>query len=100
MKENGISSRRRNGRSWSSSGASPSTGREITERMDKETGWSRSTTLTLLRRLEAKGAVVADSGDGVKRFSPALRGGTPPSGRRRAFSAASTKAASACWSAP
>ena len=49
------------------------TGREVTERMEKEIGWSRSTTLTMLRRLEAKGAVTSDSVGGVKRFSPALR---------------------------
>ena len=49
------------------------TGREVTERMEQEIGWSRSTTLTMLRRLEAKGAVTSDSADGVKRFSPALR---------------------------
>ncbi len=48
------------------------TGREITGRMEQEIGWSRSTTLTMLRRLEAKGAVVSDSEGGVKRFSPAL----------------------------
>ena len=53
--------------------SAPATGRAVTERMKEKTGWSRSTTLTLLRRLEDKGAVVTDSEQGVKRFSPALR---------------------------
>lgn len=53
--------------------ASPLTGRELTERLGKQVGWSRSTTLTLLRRLEAKGAVGGDGEAGVKRFRPLLR---------------------------
>lgn len=48
------------------------TGREASERMQALWGWSRSTTLTLLRRLEAKGAVTAESVDGVKVFRPAV----------------------------
>ena len=39
---------------------SPRTGREITQCLDEKMGWSRSTTLTLLRRLEGKGAVTSD----------------------------------------
>ena len=53
--------------------ASPRTGRELTQAMAARRGWSRSTTLTLLRRLETKGAVTAQEGDGVRRFSPAVR---------------------------
>ena len=34
--------------------AGPLTGREVTQRMEKSCGWSRSTTLTLLSRLETK----------------------------------------------
>ena len=49
---------------------SPLTGREVTERMHEEHGWSRSTTLTLLARMEAKGAVAGDTGSGKKEFSP------------------------------
>lgn len=53
--------------------ASPRTGRELAQEMAARRGWSRSTTLTLLRRLETKGAVTAQEGDGVRRFSPAVR---------------------------
>ena len=51
----------------------PATGRELTERLEKRCGWNRSTTLTLLRRMEAKGAVSASQTGGVKSFSPLLR---------------------------
>ena len=35
-------------------------------------GWTRSTTLTLLRRLEAKGAVVGDTKGELKMFRPLI----------------------------
>lgn len=51
----------------------PLTGREVTQRMERQCGWSRSTTLTLLSRLEAKGAVVSKAEEkGPKVFSPLL----------------------------
>lgn len=46
------------------------TGREIIDALGKTTGWSRSTTLTLLRRLEDKGAVSAVSEGGMKHYRP------------------------------
>ena len=49
------------------------TGRELCERLEKRCGWNRSTTLTLLRRMEAKRAVAASHTGGVKTFSPLLR---------------------------
>lgn len=49
------------------------TGREATERMEKKMGWNRSTTLTLLRRMEEKGMVTSSDESGTKTFSPALR---------------------------
>ena len=49
---------------------SPRTGRELTEALGKSCGWSRSTTLTLLRRLEAKGAVGSGESGGLKTFLP------------------------------
>mgnify|MGYP000851318394 CR=1 FL=1 len=52
---------------------SPRTGREATEWLEKRMGWNRSTTLTLLRRLEAKGAVASDSEGGMKSFRPLVR---------------------------
>ena len=52
----------------------PLTGREVTARMEDRCGWSRSTTLTLLSRLEAKGALESVPAEkGPKVFSPLLR---------------------------
>ena len=50
--------------------AAPRTGRAIIDALHETPGWSRSTTLTLLRRLEDKGAVSAESEGGVKRYRP------------------------------
>lgn len=50
----------------------PRTGREAVAWLEERMGWNRSTTLTLLRRLEAKGAVVSAVRDGMKAFSPAI----------------------------
>lgn len=52
---------------------SPRTGREATQWLEDRMGWNRSTTLTLLRRLEAKGAVSSDTESGVKSFQPLIR---------------------------
>ena len=48
----------------------PRTGRELSEALEKVNGWSRSTTLTLLRRLEDKGAVGTETEGRVKAFLP------------------------------
>ena len=53
--------------------ASPKTGREITDQLERAEGWNRSTTLTLLSRLETKGAVLSDTDGRKKTFSPLLR---------------------------
>lgn len=50
----------------------PRTGRETVAWLDKKMGWSRSTTLTLLRRLEEKGAVAGDTEGAVKTFRPLI----------------------------
>lgn len=50
----------------------PQMGREVVETLEKRVGWNRSTTLTLLRRLEKKGAVTDDSREGVKVFMAAV----------------------------
>ena len=50
--------------------AAPLTGREVTQKMQQRCGWSRSTTLTLLSRMEAKGAVAGESEGGKKAFRP------------------------------
>lgn len=49
------------------------TGRQATEYIEEQRGWNRSTTLTLLSRLEAKGAVMTSKKDGKKVFIPAIR---------------------------
>ncbi len=49
------------------------TGRELCETMERLCGWNRSTTLTLLRRMEAKGAVEGAQEGPVKVFRPLLR---------------------------
>ena len=51
---------------------SPLTGRQLTDCMEQKMGWNRSTTLTLLRRLEEKGAVASDSQETKKLFFPNL----------------------------
>lgn len=46
---------------------SPLTGRQLTDLLEGKMGWNRSTTLTMLHRLEEKGAVWSDS-QGVKKL--------------------------------
>ena len=54
--------------------AGPLTGREVIQRMEQRCGWSRSTTLTLLGRLEHKGALESVPAEkGPKVFSPLLK---------------------------
>ena len=50
----------------------PQTGREIAESMKKKMGWARTTTLTVLGRLEGKGAITAESSGGMKAYSPLI----------------------------
>ena len=54
---------------WQSPGSS---GRSLTEALAAQTGWSRSTTLTLLRRLLDKGAVRTELLDGTHVYFPLL----------------------------
>lgn len=51
---------------------SPRTGRETIDFLKEKMGWSRSTTLTLLRRMEEKGAIGSESGGEVKQFIPLI----------------------------
>ena len=51
---------------------SPRTGRETVAWLDRRMGWNRSTTLTMLRRLEAKGAVRGDTEGDLKTFRPLI----------------------------
>lgn len=51
---------------------SPRTGREAVAWLDQKMGWTRSTVLTMLRRLEAKGAVAGDTEGELKTFRPLI----------------------------
>lgn len=51
---------------------SPRTGRETIDFLKEKMGWSRSTTLTLLRRMEEKGAIGSEPGGEVKQFIPLI----------------------------
>ena len=51
---------------------SPRTGRETVTWLEQKMGWTRSTTLTMLRRLEAKGAVTGDTNGELKTFRPLI----------------------------
>ena len=51
---------------------SPQTITRLTAALQPATGWSKHTVITMLSRLEAKGAVVHDGGQPAKRYSPAL----------------------------
>ncbi|MBQ2758534.1 MAG: BlaI/MecI/CopY family transcriptional regulator [Clostridia bacterium] len=49
---------------------SPKNGRETVEYMKKSVGWSRSTTLTMLRRMTEKGLVECEEKNDLKMYSP------------------------------
>lgn len=49
---------------------SPQSGRELIDYLAEKNDWNRSTTLTLLRRLENKGAVSSDNETGIKMYKP------------------------------
>ena len=49
------------------------TGREATDLLEEKMGWNRSTTLTLLRRMEEKGFVKSVAKSGAKTYFPVLR---------------------------
>ena len=51
---------------------SPMTIMELTAALRTETGWTKNTVITMLSRLEAKGAVACEQGERAKRYSPAL----------------------------
>jgi BlaI family penicillinase repressor len=52
---------------------SPRTGREAVEYLEKSVGWSRSTTLTMLRRMTEKGAIRCGEESGVKMYEPLIQ---------------------------
>jgi len=52
---------------------SPRTGRETVDYMTKTVGWTRSTTLTMLRRMSEKGLISCDESGDVLRYSPLVQ---------------------------
>jgi len=52
--------------------ASPRTGREATDYLQEHVGWTRSTTLTMLRRMTEKGLIHCEDKDGMKVYSPLI----------------------------
>ena len=50
----------------------PRTGREATDYMAASVGWTRSTTLTMLRRMTEKGLIRCEDAEGLKVYSPAI----------------------------
>lgn len=53
--------------------SAPRSGREAVEYMKKHTGWSRSTTLTMLRRMTEKGLIAADDTSGMTMYTPVVQ---------------------------
>jgi len=53
--------------------SSPRTGREATDYMRECVGWTRSTTLTMLRRMAEKGLILCEDKDGMKVYSPLIK---------------------------
>ena len=51
----------------------PCTGREATDYLSHHAGWSRSTTLTMLRRMCEKGLITCREANGMNTYSPLLR---------------------------
>ena len=51
---------------------SPRTGRETVAWLENRMGWTRSTTLPMLRRLESKAAVASDTVGELKTFRPLI----------------------------
>lgn len=52
---------------------SPRTGREAVEYLKESVGWSRSTTLTMLRRMSDKGMIACDKQGDMLTYSPLIR---------------------------
>ena len=51
---------------------SPMTIMELTADMSGDTGWTKNTIITMLSRLETKGAIHHEEGDRAKRYYPSI----------------------------
>lgn len=50
--------------------SAPRTMAEITKTLEPDTGWTRHTVITLLKRMQEKGSVEVDESGSVKRYNP------------------------------
>lgn len=50
----------------------PKTGREAVEYLKKSVGWTRSTTLTMLRRMTEKGLISCEKVNGINSYCPLI----------------------------
>lgn len=50
----------------------PRTIMQMTRQLEKDTGWSKNTVITMLNRLEAKGAVYYEAGGRARKYFPAV----------------------------
>lgn len=50
----------------------PRTVMQLTKQLNEETGWTKHTIITMLKRLEAKQAVYHEEGEKAKQFYPAI----------------------------
>lgn len=52
--------------------SAPRSGREAIDYMSKSVGWTRSTTLTMLRRMTEKGLIRCEDSEGLKVYFPLI----------------------------
>lgn len=64
---------------------SPRTITQLVEQLREDTGWSKHTVITMLSRLEAKGAVRHEEGERAKQFYPILDRATTQRQETRSF---------------
>ena len=53
-------------------GGAPRTMSEITKALEPQTGWTRHTVITLLKRMQEKGTVAVDESGPVKTYTPLI----------------------------
>ena len=63
----------------------PLTITQLTAALHSETGWGKHTVITMLSRLEAKGAVAHDGGHPAKRYSAVLKKEDAAQSKTRSF---------------
>ena len=79
---------------------SPKTLMELVCALEAQTGWSKSTVTTMVRRMTDKGLILYHTEGRTKIFRPGVSREEVTAGRPPPCSAGPTTAASGCWSAP